>query len=155
MKLTLTITFLAGFVLGGKLETLTHPYPSVAVAKISPGNTPRLACFVPEIKGAPGSVRIYEIVEHTQEGVVENPQPVARKSFFRVSEVDLMWSPIGNAVLILGSSEVDATNKSYYGETALHYLKAVGWLKDQVALGKGERVHVAHGTRWGDDLGFV
>ena len=26
MKLTLTITFLAGFVLGGILVTLTHPY---------------------------------------------------------------------------------------------------------------------------------
>ena len=129
--------------------------PSVAVAKISPGTTPRLACFVPEIKGAPGSVRIYEIVEHTQEGVVENPQPVARKSFFRVSEVDLMWSPIGNAVLILGSSEVDATNKSYYGETALHYLKADGSFEGQVPLSKEGPVHDAQWSPLGDEFGVV
>ena len=129
--------------------------PSVSVAKMSPGATPRVACFVPEIKGAPGSVRIYEIMEHTQEGVVENPQPTARKSFFRVSEVDLMWSPTGNAVLIMGSSEVDATNKSYYGETALHYLKADGSFEGQVPLSKEGPVHDAQWSPLGDEFGVV
>ena len=33
MKLTLTITFLAGFVLGGLLVTLTHPYNRCTIEK--------------------------------------------------------------------------------------------------------------------------
>ena len=129
--------------------------PSVAVAKISPGPTPRVTCFVPEVKGAPGSVRVYELANHTEEGVVENPQAVARKSFFRVNEVDLMWSPDGTAVLILGSSEVDATNKSYYGESCLHYLKADGSFEGAVPLNKEGPVHDAQWSPCGDEFGVV
>ena len=129
--------------------------PSVAVAKISPGPTPRVACFVPEVKGAPGSVRVYELANHTEEGVVENPQAVARKSFFRVNEVDLLWSPDGAAVLILGSSEVDATNKSYYGESCLHYLKADGSFEGAVPLNKEGPVHDAQWSPCGDEFGVV
>ena len=129
--------------------------PSVAVAKISHGSTPRVACFVPEVKGAPGSVRIYELAQHTEEGVVENPTPVARKSFFRVTEVDLMWAPDGSAVLILGSSEVDATNKSYYGESCLHYLKADGSFEGAVPLNKEGPVHDAQWSPCSDEFGVV
>ena len=129
--------------------------PSVAVAKISPGPTPRVTCFVPEVKGAPGSVRVYELANHTEEGVVENPQAVARKSFFRVNEVDLMWSPDGTAVLILGSSEVDATNKWYYGESCLHYLKADGSFEGAVPLNKEGPVHDAQWSPCGDEFGVV
>ena len=129
--------------------------PSVAVAKISPGTTPRVACFVPEVKGAPGSVRIYELERYSEAGVVETPEAVARKSFFRVNEVDLMWAPNGSAVLILGSSEVDATNKSYYGESCLHYLKADGSFEGAVPLNKEGPVHDAQWSPLSDEFGVV
>jgi translation initiation factor 2A len=129
--------------------------PSVAVAKISAGPTPRVACFVPEVKGAPGSVRIYDLEQHTEVGVVENPTPLARKSFFRVTEVDLMWAPDGSAVLVLGSSEVDATNKSYYGESCLHYLKADGSFEGAVPLAKEGPVHDAQWSPCSDEFGVV
>jgi Eukaryotic translation initiation factor eIF2A len=36
----------------------------------------------------------------------------------------LTWNATGRAVLILGSSDVDASNKSYYGENQLHFMMA-------------------------------
>jgi translation initiation factor 2A len=44
----------------------------------------------------------------------------------RASAVDLRWSPTGEALLALASTESDASNKSYYGDSKLHYLRSDG-----------------------------
>lgn len=107
--------------------------PQIASAKLSPGVSPMLAAFVPEVKGQPGSVRVYAPPPSDSEGAIE-VQPAARKSFFRVQEVEFSWAQNGSAVLILGSSDVDATNKSYYGETALHFMRSDGELDCKVGV---------------------
>lgn len=105
--------------------------PQIATAKLSPGVSPMLAAFVPEVKGQPGSVRIYTPPPPDSQGAVEL-QPAARKSFFRVQEVEFSWARNGAAVLILGSSDVDATNQNYYGETALHFMRSDGNIECKV-----------------------
>ena len=66
---------------------------------------------------------------------------MARKSFFRISEVELKWSPNGSALLVCGYCEVDSSNKNYYGESSLHFLKADGSLDCKVDLSKEGPVH--------------
>ena len=57
------------------------------------------------------------------EGAIESP-PLARRSFFRVQEVEFSWARNGVALLVLVSPQKDATNQSYYGEalsTSMRY----------------------------------
>lgn len=118
--------------------------PGVALARLSMSETkPTVGVFVPESKGIPGSVRIYEVPDVKKEKGVSEPNAVARKSFFRISEVDLKWSPDGSALLVCGYCEVDASNKNYYGESSLHFLKADGSLDCKVDLSKEGPVHDA------------
>lgn len=105
--------------------------PNVAAAKLSPGVIPTLAAYVPEIKGQPGNVRLYNPPSDNSEGAIESP-PLARRSFFRVQEVEFSWARNGVALLVLGSSEVDATNQSYYGESSLHFMRTDGELDCKV-----------------------
>ena len=44
----------------------------------------------------------------------------------QASGVQLQWNVSGSALLAMTSSDVDATNQSYYGEQKLHYLAADG-----------------------------
>ena len=116
--------------------------PQIALGKLSPGASPSVATFVPEKKGIPGAVAIYSPPPAGSQGVVELT-PTARKSFFRVNEVDFMWAPNGSAVLVLGSCDVDVTNQSYYGETSLSFMRADGQLDCKVPLDKEGPVHEA------------
>jgi len=118
--------------------------PGVALAKLSLSETePKIAVFVPENKGIPGSVRIYNCPTDSSSNLDSDPQPVARKSFFRISEVDLKWAPDGSALLVCGYCEVDASNKNYYGESSLHFLASDGSLDCKVDLSKEGPVHDA------------
>jgi len=116
--------------------------PQIAAAKLSPGAQPMLATFIPEVKGQPCSVRIYPPPPPDSQGAVEL-QPAARKSFFRTQEVEFMWARDGAAVLILGSTDVDVTNQSYFGETSLHFMRTDGALDCKVPLDKDGPVHEA------------
>lgn len=69
------------------------------------------------------------------------PQPLARRSFFRVSAVKFHWNSQGTAVVVLATSDVDKTNQNYYGESSLHFLKADGSMAEGVPLSKDGPVH--------------
>eukprot|EP00850_Spirogloea_muscicola_P006734 SM000032S12118 [mRNA] locus=s32:629671:633479:+ [translate_table: standard] len=92
--------------------------PSVAAAQLAPSPPYHVAAYVPELKGAPASVRVYK------RDAVEDGQPVARRSFFKSSSARFLWNKGGTAVLVQTHSDVDTTNKSYYGDSALHFLAA-------------------------------
>lgn len=64
----------------------------------------------------PASVQIFSSKKD------ELSQPVARRSFFRCSTVQLHWNSISTGLLVLAQSDVDKTNQSYYGESKLNYL---------------------------------
>ena len=135
-----------------------------------------LAAAVPEAKGAPGLVGIWQVdllplgggaasaaassggdgaaaaaaaAAPAAEGGqpqpsqqrVDPPAPVAKRSLMRASAVDLRWSPTGEALLALASAEPDAANKSYYGDSKLHYLRSDGSKDCLVPLPKEGPVH--------------
>lgn len=61
-------------------------------------------------------------------------QPVARRSFFRCSSVQLNWNRGSTGLLVVVQSDVDKTNQSYYGESKLNYLTTDGTHEGLVPL---------------------
>jgi translation initiation factor 2A len=57
------------------------------------------------------------------------------------SSATFCWSPAGTAVVVTAISDVDASNKSYYGEQKLHFLSADGQIEQAVPLQKEGPVH--------------
>ena len=100
----------------------------LAAFSVSPAaGKPYVALYTPESKGGPASVQMQDYSKFLPaDAKGENPQPVCHKSFFRCSSIKIMWSSLGTAVLALAASDVDKTNKSYYGESALMYLSSDG-----------------------------
>lgn len=80
------------------------------------------------VQGMPGSVQIFGSAKELQS------QPVARKSFFRCSTVQLNWNSGSTGLLVVVQSDVDKTNQSYYGESKLNYLTTDGSYEGLVAL---------------------
>ncbi|XP_054165531.1 eukaryotic translation initiation factor 2A-like, partial [Oppia nitens] len=78
-----------------------------------------IACYTVGAKGQPSFVRIYQYPRF--EGMA-----IANKSFYKADYVDFKWNQKGNALLLLCSTEVDQTGKSYYGQQTLHYLNIKG-----------------------------
>lgn len=79
-------------------------------------------------QGIPASVQIFSCNKDSQSS------PVARRSFFRCSTVQLHWNYGSNGLLIVAQSDVDKTNKSYYGESKLNYLTTDGSYEGLVDL---------------------
>jgi len=100
---------------------------------ISPGKTPYVATFVPEIKGNPASVKIYSYNNYKT--------PVSAKSFFRVDNIDMYWNKIGTNLLVLTHTDVDTSGTTYYGETALYFLAIAGSYDCRVELETGAPIH--------------
>jgi len=102
--------------------------------KLSPGKNPKIAVFVPEKSGKPASVSVYNITASIT-------QPVSSKSFFKAERCTLRWNNIGTALLALASTDVDASNKSYYGETTLYLLGIAGSYDSRITLDKEGPIH--------------
>ncbi|KAK2970268.1 hypothetical protein RJ640_018453 [Escallonia rubra] len=94
--------------------------PGIAGIELSKTPGSHVAAFVPESKGMPASVQIFAC------GKDSPSQPVARRSFFRCSTVQLSWNYGSTGLLIVVQSDVDKTNQSYYGESRLNYLTTDG-----------------------------
>ncbi|KAL0663815.1 hypothetical protein Bca4012_100652 [Brassica carinata] len=109
--------------------------PGVAAFELSKTPASHVAVFVPEVKGSPGSVQIFGC------GKEAESQPSARRSFFRCSSVQFSWNHGSTGLLVVVQSDVDKTNKSYYGETKLHYLTVDGTHEGLVPLRKEGPVH--------------
>ncbi|PSR79531.1 hypothetical protein PHLCEN_2v6992 [Hermanssonia centrifuga] len=102
---------------------------------LSPGLNPSVAVFVAEKKGAPASVKIYNLLSL-------NGSPLSQKTFFKADRSQIKWNTIGTHVLVLTQTEVDQANKSYYGETGgLYLLSASGTFDCRVTLDKEGPVH--------------
>ncbi|KAF8957747.1 eukaryotic translation initiation factor eIF2A-domain-containing protein [Flammula alnicola] len=87
---------------------------STAVS-LSPGLNPSVAVFVAEKKGAPASIKIYGLS-------ALNSPPTCQKTFFKADRAQIKWNTLGTQVLLLTQTEVDNSNKSYYGETGMYLL---------------------------------
>ncbi|KAG5735456.1 Eukaryotic translation initiation factor 2A [Termitomyces sp. T112] len=104
------------------------------MVSLSPGLNPSVAIFVAEKKGAPASIKIYGLLSLA--GV-----PTCQKSFYKADRAQIKWNTIGTQVLVMTQTEVDNTNKSYYGETGLYLLSAAGNFDCRVTLDKEGPIH--------------
>jgi translation initiation factor 2A len=86
---------------------------------LSPGLNPSVAVFIAEKKGCPASVRIYGLVSL-------NSPPTSQKTFFKADRSQIKWNTLGTQLLLLTQTEVDNSNKSYYGETGMYLMSATG-----------------------------
>ena len=98
---------------------------------LSPGKNHSVAVFVPEKKGVPAAVKVFQVPQFNA--------PVSQKSFFKGDKVQLKWNQLGTSLIVLAQTEVDKTNKSYYGETNMYILSANGTFDSRIQLGRYDR----------------
>ncbi|ANB11398.1 hypothetical protein AWJ20_4207 [Sugiyamaella lignohabitans] len=100
---------------------------------LSPGQNYSVAVFIPEKSGRPACVRVYNIPNFQQ--------PVSQKTFFKADKVQMKWNKLGTALLVLASTDVDQSGKSYYGETNLYLLGIAGSYDSRITLDKEGTIH--------------
>lgn len=81
----------------------------------------------------PAAVKVFQVPQFTQ--------PVSQKTFFKGDKVQLKWNELGTSLLVLAQTEVDKTNKSYYGETNMYILSANGSFDSRIQLDKEGPIH--------------
>ncbi|THU92743.1 translation initiation factor eIF-2A [Dendrothele bispora CBS 962.96] len=101
---------------------------------LSPGLNPSVAVFVAEKKGAPASIKIFGLLSLAG-------TPTCQKTFYKADRAQIKWNTLGTQVLLLTQTDVDNTNKSYYGETMLYLLSAAGNFDCRVTLDKEGPIH--------------
>ena len=94
----------------------------------STGSNHSVAVFVPERKGQPAAVKIFNFPNFET--------AVSQKTFFKGDKVQLKWNNDGTALIVLAQTEVDKSGKSYYGETNMYLLSADGQFDARIALGR-------------------
>ncbi|KAF3053508.1 hypothetical protein E8E11_010926 [Didymella keratinophila] len=119
-------------------EDLRNPWNKLRVEGVtdfalSPGKNHSVAVFVPERKGMPASVKVYQVPQFNS--------PVSQKTFYKSDKVQLKWNDLGTSVIVLAQTDVDKTNKSYYGETNMYILSANGSFDSRIQLDKEGPIH--------------
>jgi len=84
-------------------------------------------------QGQPAAVKVFNVPQFTN--------PVSQKTFFKGDKVQLKWNAEGSSLLVLAQTDVDKSNKSYYGETTLYLLSASGGYDARVSLDKEGPIH--------------
>ncbi|CAI2182208.1 5350_t:CDS:10 [Funneliformis geosporum] len=100
---------------------------------LSPGKSPSIGVFIPEKKAAPAIVRIYSITNFNA--------PLAQKTFYKADKIQMQWNDLGTNLLVLTQTDVDKSNKSYYGETNLYFLSVAANYDCRVGLDKDGPIH--------------
>ena len=95
--------------------------------------THSVAVFVPERKGQPATVKVFNVPQFNA--------PVSQKTFFKGDKVQLKWNQEGTSLIVLAQTEVDKSNKSYYGETNMYILSANGGFDSRITLDKEGPIH--------------
>ncbi|SPQ24674.1 13e5e759-f343-436c-8db0-0de06662d587 [Thermothielavioides terrestris] len=100
---------------------------------IAPGLNKSVAVFVPERKGLPAAVKVYNVPSFNS--------PISQKTFFKGDKVQLKWNGLGTSLIVLAQTDVDKSNKSYYGETTMYLLSANGSFDARITLDKDGPIH--------------
>ncbi|KAI1771487.1 translation initiation factor eIF-2A [Hypoxylon cercidicola] len=119
----------------------------VADFALAPGQNHNIAVFIPERKGQPSTVKVYNVPEFTN--------PISQKTFFKGDKVQLKWNSLGTSLIVLAQTDVDKSNKSYYGETTLYLLSANGALDARVTLDKDGPIHDVAWSPNGKEFGVI
>ncbi|PNH57504.1 hypothetical protein VD0003_g328 [Verticillium dahliae] len=105
----------------------------VTTFALAPSNNHSVAVFISERKGQPAAVKVYSVPQFAQ--------PISQKTFFKGDKVQLKWNNKGTSLLVLAQTDVDKSNKSYYGETTLYLLSVNGSFDARVPLDKEGPIH--------------
>ncbi|KAF2237390.1 translation initiation factor eIF-2A [Viridothelium virens] len=100
---------------------------------VAPGSDHSVAVFIPERKGQPAAVKVYKIPQFDT--------ALSQKTFYKGDKVQFKWNDLGTSVIVLAQTEVDKTNKSYYGETNMYILSASGGFDSRIHLDKEGPIH--------------
>ncbi|KAH7018336.1 eukaryotic translation initiation factor eIF2A-domain-containing protein [Microdochium trichocladiopsis] len=119
----------------------------VADFAIAPGQSHNVAVFVPERKGQPAAVKVYNVPQFTS--------PISQKTFFKGDKVQLKWNSIGTSLIVLAQTEVDKSNRSYYGETTLYLLSSNGAVDARITLDKEGPIHDVTWSATGKEFGVI
>ncbi|GMM32497.1 hypothetical protein DAMA08_052420 [Martiniozyma asiatica (nom. inval.)] len=101
--------------------------------QLSQGKNPSVAVFIPGVKGNPAYIRVYSLPNVKS--------PVTQKSFFKGESCTFKWNSLGTSLLALVSTDVDDSNRSYYGETQLYLLGISGSFDQKIDLPKEGPIH--------------
>ncbi|KXX82421.1 Eukaryotic translation initiation factor 2A [Madurella mycetomatis] len=117
---------------------LSTPWKKLRVEGVSdfalaPGANQNVAVFVPERKGQPAAVKVFNVPQFNT--------PISQKTFFKGDKVQLKWNGLGTSLIVLAQTEVDKSNKSYYGETTMYLLSANGSVDARITLDKEGPIH--------------
>lgn len=61
---------------------------------------------------------------------------VSQKTFYKADKVQLKWNATGTSIIVLASTDVDKSNRSYYGESNMFILNANGGFDSRIQLGE-------------------
>ncbi|KAL8708017.1 MAG: hypothetical protein Q9220_007013 [cf. Caloplaca sp. 1 TL-2023] len=100
---------------------------------VSPGQNHSIAVFIPERKGQPAAIKVYNVPDFNA--------PVSQKTFFKGDKVQMKWNSEGTSLIVLAQTEVDKSGKSYYGETTLYLLSVNGEFDSRIELDKDGPIH--------------
>ncbi|KAI0008239.1 translation initiation factor eIF-2A [Xylariaceae sp. FL0662B] len=114
---------------------------------IAPGQSHNVAVFVPERKGQPAAVKVFNVPQFAN--------PISQKTFFKGDKVQLKWNSLGTNLIVLAQTDVDKSNKSYYGETTLYLLSANGSLDARITLDKEGPIHDVSWSPNGREFGVI
>ncbi|KAI0121942.1 translation initiation factor eIF-2A [Daldinia grandis] len=114
---------------------------------IAPSQSYNVAVFIPERKGQPAAVKVYNVPQFTNS--------ISQKTFFKGDKVQLKWNSSGTSLIVLAQTDVDKSNKSYYGETNLYLLSANGSLDARVTLDKDGPIHDVSWSPNGKEFGVI
>ncbi|KAH8824279.1 eukaryotic translation initiation factor eIF2A-domain-containing protein [Flagelloscypha sp. PMI_526] len=108
---------------------------------LSPGKNPNVAVFVKERKGAPASFKLFSLGSLMGGGSGVALLPICQKTFYKADRATVKWNGLGTQVLLLTQTDVDNSNKSYYGETGLYLLSAAGNFDARLTLDREGPIH--------------
>ncbi|KIV99842.1 uncharacterized protein PV09_08511 [Verruconis gallopava] len=114
---------------------------------VAPGKTHSVAVFVPERKGQPAAVKVFNVPHFNV--------PVSQKTFFKGDKVQFKWNEPGSSLIVLAQTDVDKSNKSYYGETTMYILSANGGFDSRITLDKEGPIHDVSWSPNGKEFGVV
>lgn len=81
----------------------------------------------------PAAVKVFQVPQFAS--------AVSQKTFYKGDKVQLKWNDLGTSLIVLAQTEVDKTNKSYYGETNMYILSANGSFDSRITLDKEGPIH--------------
>lgn len=80
---------------------------------------------------------------------------ISQKTFFKGDKVQLKWNQQGSSLIVLAQTDVDKSNKSYYGETTMYLLSANGAFDARVTLDKEGPIHDVAWSPNGREFGVI